>query len=118
MASKNLNKEIVEELKEIKKEEAEILEKEKSSEKILKSSSFKEVLEAAPALHEVNTFRSKVVRRLQKHRLLFTLFVALGIVLVWRGLWEITEHFITSAVVSLILGIVLLWLIKRYTDLH
>lgn len=118
MAKSLEDKKILDELKDIKDEEKEILKREDKVEETLESTSFKEIMDAAPAVKELSTFRSKFVRRIQKHKLIFTLFVAVGIVLVWRGLWELSESIIASAAVSLVLGIVLLWLIKRYTDLH
>ena len=119
MAKENLTeKKILAELKDIKEEEKEILAREDKMEETLDSRPFKEILDAAPAIKEVSAFRLRVVRRMQKHRLIFALLIALGIVLVWRGLWEVTESLISSAFISLILGILLLWLTKKYTDLH
>lgn len=106
-----------EELKKIENQEAKILEKEQKIEQeeaeILKVDKV-----VAGSIKDFSQLRSNFARRIAKHRFIYTLLISLGVVMVWRGMWELTESIITSSLVSLGLGVVLLWLIKKHTDIH
>lgn len=64
--------------------------------------------------------RMRFVRKLAKHKLLFSLLATVGVVLVWRGIWHTVDSLpiISAAIISLLAGIAILWLIGRYTDLR
>lgn len=68
---------------------------------------------------ETAFFHSYLLKKFSKHKLVFALVVIVGNVLIWRGIWHTADQLpiISSALVSLILGIGLLWLMKKYTDL-
>ncbi len=97
------------ELAEVKKEELKIVKEEK---KIREEE--KEIKQEIRG----SGFQDLFVSRLRKHRFINTLLVTIGVVLVWRGLWDVSERLIESSVVSLVLGLVLLWGIKKFSDLH
>lgn len=98
-----LESKILKEEEKIEKKEAEILTFDKSVTGVVK---------------DLSSFRSTLVRRIAKHKFIYTLVIALGVVMVWRGLWDLTESLITSSIISLLGGILLLWLIKKYTEIH
>ncbi len=127
---KTINKkeqQILEAVKQIKKaeqridqEEKEILLSEKKVLDVLHKSplaAFK--LEDGLSPREAAFFRSLLLRKISKHRLIFALVVTVGTVLIWRGIWHSADELpiISSAVVSLVVGIGILWLVKKYTDL-
>ena len=106
----------------IEKEESEILSAEK---KIIQSLNRRPLsaffIEPGTTAKELGFFRSIFVRRFsRKQRLLFALIVTFAVVLIWRGIWEIVDiiPFLSFAVVSLIVGILLIWFLQKYTDLH
>ncbi len=98
-----LESKILKEEEKIEKREAEILTLDKSVTGVVK---------------DLGSFRSNLARRIAKHKFIYTLLISLGIVLVWRGLWETTESLIASSIVSLMAGIILLWLVKKHTEIH
>jgi hypothetical protein len=63
--------------------------------------------------------RTRMVRKLSRHRFLFTMVITVAIVLIWRGIWEISEGivFLSSSFVALLAGVFILWFINRYTEL-
>ena len=104
-------KEILKEEEIIEKQQAQILKKEAEIEGI--------IVKEGQVLQELNKTRKNFVRKIAKHRFLFTLIVSTGIILVWRGIWEISAEvpFISQSVVALLIGLAILWLIERYSDL-
>lgn len=69
---------------------------------------------------EVSYLRALIVGRLaRRYRMLFTLVVTAGVVLVWRGIWNLLDvtPIMSSPVVSLLVGIFVLWVVQRYTEL-
>lgn len=69
---------------------------------------------------EIHLFRLALVKKLSRHKLTFALLVGFAIVLVWRGAWGVVDEVpvLNIALVSLALGILILWILKKYTDLH
>jgi hypothetical protein len=68
---------------------------------------------------EVQILHNFFVKKLSKHRLLLTIIITFGVVMVWRGFWEITSvlPFLSSPIVCLIVGFLVLWGVKTYTEL-
>lgn len=78
---------------------------------------------------ERTLFRKRFLKRIIKHKLLFSVLVTCGIVLVWRGIWHAADaliwhgetmfpfNYLMSAIISFCIGIGILWLVNRYTDL-
>lgn len=116
-------KKIEEAEKHIEKEEQRILHAEQS---ILKSnkkglrSFFTEDLSPP----ERYFLRQRLLKRFAEHKLIFSLIFTIGVVLVWRGIWHAAdivftpENYLISAALSFAVGLLILWLIDRYTDLN
>lgn len=106
--------------KKILVEEGQILRKEQQIEEVLEGKEFKTLLENGEALKDLNSVRKRIIRRIAKHRFIFTLIVSTAIVLVWRGIWEISSIIpvLSQSIVALAIGLLILWLIERYSDLH
>lgn len=120
-----LQEKILQEAEKIEKAEKRIEEQEKrilKSEQVvantMQSQPFQELVQNGQTLKSFSYLRDIVTRRIAKHKFIYTLLISLGIVLVWRGLWETTESLITSSIISLIAGIILLWLVKKHTEIH
>lgn len=105
--------------KKIEVEEEKILKEEEKIDKVIESPKFKNLVENGDALADLNNTRKRIIKKIAKHRFLFTLIVSLGIVLVWRGLWEISAGIpiLSQSIVALVLGLGILWFIEKYSDL-
>jgi hypothetical protein len=68
---------------------------------------------------ELQILHKVFVRKLAKHRLVFTVIITFGVVLIWRGFWEVTAvlPLLSSPIVCLIVGFIVLWGVKKYTEL-
>lgn len=97
------------------REEQKILQMQEGLEKLVK----KEEKEEKVVATELNFFQRVIISKLKKHKVIFQMLIIFGIVLVWRGLWNLfdTIPFISYSLVSLILGVILLLLLNRITDL-
>lgn len=112
-------KRILEQEKRIEETEKRILAEEGVIVQTLESPQFQQVVKSGRMMGELNRFRHSFASRISRHRFIFTLAVSTGIVLVWRGIWELTAitPFISESVIALIVGLVLLWALERYSDL-
>lgn len=113
-------KKILIEEKKIEKLEKKIANDEKFLTKTLQSKAFKTALSNGKHLQSVERTRRKLTAKIAKHRFIFALLVVTGVVLVWRGIWEYsaTLPFLSYSLVALIVGIIILWLLGKYTDLN
>lgn len=104
------NTKVLNEEKRIEATEEEVLNQEKKIERTLASNELK----------DFNQTRRAFVNRIAKHKFIFTLIASTGIILVWRGIWELTSRLpiLSDSFVALILGVGILWLIERYSDLE
>ncbi len=116
----NVESKLLKEAGRIEKTEEKILKQEQTISKVIGGDQFQTLLQNAEILTKVERTRRFLVRRIAKHKFIFTLIVATGIILVWRGVWEITAviPILSQSIVALLLGVTILWLIERYTDLH
>ena len=110
---KNLEGRIMKKEEVIEEKEKEIL---KIEEELL--SSVEEIKTSEKILSKAGYFRRKMVRKLARHRFLFSVLVSFGAVLIWRGLWDITSSIpvLKESGVALILGFFILWLLEKYTE--
>lgn len=71
------------------------------------------------SFNRIELMRQLILRKISRKKFVFTLIGIFGVVLVWRGIWEVTEvmPILQYSVVALLVGIGILWLIERYTDL-
>jgi len=52
----------------------------------------------------------RVRRRLSRHPIIYAFIGSVGIILLWRGIWVVTDPFDPSGIMSLILGVLILLL--------
>lgn len=97
---------IAQEIHKIEELESDLLAKEKEVEK--------DVL----WLKKADIHRRRVVKRLAKHKFVFSTLVTFAIVLIWRGLWSVADMMpvIKDTGASLILGFGILWFLEKYSD--
>jgi hypothetical protein len=111
---------IQKELKKIEDLESDLLAKEgevlRAEERILASE--KEVAKEIAWLKRAESHRHQIVQRLSKHKFLFSTLVTFGVVLIWRGLWNLTDMLpvIKDTGVSLLLGFGIIWFLEKYSD--
>ncbi len=111
---------ILREEEKIEKTEEKLLKEEKVVIKTLESKQFETLLQSSSVLRDLGKTKKGVIRKIAKHKFVFTLIVSTAIILVWRGIWEESAALpiISSSLVALLVGVGILWLIERYTDLH
>ncbi|MBI3485591.1 hypothetical protein HY025_01455 [Candidatus Daviesbacteria bacterium] len=103
----------------IKQEEKEILESEQKILATAKEHPLKTLVRHGLSRRGIGFIRATYLKRLSKHRFIYALIVLFAIVLVWRGFWETTSlvPFLANPVIALLIGIGLLWILKKYTNL-
>lgn len=108
---KDLEGKILKEEEVIEAKEKEIL---KIENKIL--TSVEDIQTTEKILSKAGYYRRKIVRKLARHRFLFSVLMSIGGVLIWRGLWDITASLpvLKESIVALLLGFFILWLLERY----
>lgn len=113
-----LEKKIFGEIKNIESLEKEIKKSEENISKNL-TQGIKTMSKDGINYREASLIKKSILRKIAKHKFLFTVLVTLGVVLVWRGFWGFTESipFLENSLVSLIIGFSILWLIEQYTEL-
>lgn len=57
----------------------------------------------------------RILKRFAKHKIIFSLLLTTGVVLVWRGIWHTADELpiISISLVSLGVGLAILWLVNR-----
>jgi hypothetical protein len=117
---------ILKEEEQIKQTEAHIREDERKivdAEKVIMGSIKKHPIRALlPGgfnARELGLVKAVFTRKITRHRLVMAVLATIGVVLVWRGIWHAADElpFVSISLVSLLIGVGILWVIKRYTDL-
>ena len=110
---------ILKEEKKIEEETKKLLSLQYYIKKLLKQDIVQEEKEEAIVDTETTFVQKMVINKAKKHKILFPLVVVTAVVLVWRGLWGIFDAtpILSSSYVSLLAGIVLLWLFNKFTEL-
>lgn len=108
------------ELKKIEHLESELLAKEGEileTERLVLSHE-KEVEKDIAWLKRADLQRRQIVKRLAKHKFLFSMTVTFGFVLIWRGMWGVADvlPIVKDTGVSLLLGFGILWFLEKYAD--
>lgn len=100
--------------KEIVKEEGEIIHEEKFLRRNLNR-----VISIERTLRDAAKTRAQFLRKFAKHKFIFSMISGIGVVLVWRGLWDVSEMVpgLESSVVALVVGMGILILLEKYTEL-
>ena len=111
--SNKLEQQIIDKESSIEKSEKEIIELEQE---IL--AKVEKLDHVEKTISKMEHYRRRTVKKLAKHRFIFSILVSLSFVLVWRGLWDITASLpiLEDAGVALIIGFFMVWLLERYTD--
>jgi hypothetical protein len=105
----NLEKRIIKEIKSV-----ESLEKRLSGEELELQEQEKEM---SSRVNKLLHWRDAFVRNFsQQHRIIFNTLLTVGVILISRGVWEISASipFLSSASISLVVGIAVLIVINRY----
>ena len=110
-----LEKQILKQTEKIERAEDQILQEEK---KILAAE--KEIIKSGLQTTSLPILRSVLVKKISRHKLLFALVATIGMVLIWRGTWHTVDELpiLNISLVSLLVGVLVLWFLKKYTDLH
>lgn len=79
----------------------------------------RQIAQEVRSVEKVTFLQKLFIRKMKRHEILFAIIVLMGVVLVWRGLWGIfdTTPVISYSVVSLFVGLFLLWLFDRIKSL-
>ncbi len=78
-----------------------------------------EVKQEETVIAQVETKRKRFVRKLAKHKFLFSMVASLGVVLVWRGLWDVTAELpvLKDSLVALLIGFAIIWFLEKYSEI-
>lgn len=112
-------REIESELKRIREDEVKILSEEGQVLKAVKNIERYEILGEQKSLNHFSKFRRLFIREASKHKFIFSMTVVFGVVLIWRGLWDVSEQIpiISDSIIALFVGMAILWFIERYSNL-
>lgn len=104
----------------IAREEKKIEDHEKRIARNLHQLSYDALRERVITLRGFNYLRQVFLRKVGRRKLLFALFVTLGWVFVWRGVWHTIDEIpiLNLSVVSLGIGVFIIWLLKEFTNPH
>ena len=75
--------------------------------------------EMLSGVRKMLSWRKTFVQKLSQHKAVFSTLLATGVVLISRGIWELSAHlpFLSSSIVALLTGIIILSAINRYPNL-
>lgn len=119
---KGFESEILEKEKEISQLERKIEEKE---EKILATE--KKIFNAVGGLKfisdgiskfEAKFLRFSLVKKFHKHKTIYSIVTLFSIVMIWKGIWDLVDNApgISSPLVSILLGITILWFTDKISE--
>lgn len=110
-----LEGEILKEQKKIEQEEVKMLKKEDEI-----KNEVDQIEKSTQALNSIERYRHNVVKKLAKHKFVFSMIVSLGVVLIWRGIWDITAELpiLKENFVALLVGFAIIWFLEKYSEVH
>ncbi len=78
----------------------------------------KEIEKNVVWLKKADQQRRHIVKRLAKHKFLFSMLVTFGVVLIWRGMWGLSDILpvVKDTSISLFLGFGILWFLEKYSE--
>lgn len=78
-----------------------------------------DVVKEVEKVESVEDLKTNLIVHAKHHKLLFPLVVAVGVVLVWRGLWNLFDQLpiVSYSVISLALGLIILWAFNRFNSI-
>lgn len=73
----------------------------------------------ARGMKRMTRVRAAFVRNISRYRLIYSILGGVGVTLFWRGIWETSARLpiLASSLAALVVGILILVAINRYTDL-
>src|SRR5579859_3668241 len=107
-------KKVLEEEKVIEHQEEKI---EKSEKIIAKEES--QIINIEKSLQEASKIKIGFIKKFARHKFIFSMIGGIGIVLVWRSIWDISTviPLLQSSFVALAVGLGILWVLEKYSDL-
>lgn len=77
------------------------------------------VEEEVERVENVEDFKQNLIFHARHHKLLFPLVVGIGVILVWKGLWNLVDQvpLLSYSLISLSLGLIILWAFNRFNSL-
>lgn len=78
-----------------------------------------EEVETVEKTEEMNSVQKNLITRAKHHKLLFPLLTGVGVVLLWRGLWNLFDQIpiISYSFISIVLGVIILWAFNRMNSI-
>lgn len=73
------------------------------------------VVKEVEKVEEIEGWKKYLITHTKHHKLLFPLIVGVGVVLLWRGLWDLFDNtpIISYSFISIALGLIILWAFNR-----
>ncbi len=70
-------------------------------------------------VESVDDLKKNLIFHARHHKLLFPLVVAVGAVLLWRGLWNLFDQIpiVSYSFISIALGVIILWAFNRMNSI-
>lgn len=105
---------VLDQQKELVKKQDVILEQVSSDEK-----EEEEVVAEVGEVEKVTNLQKNLITHAKHHKLLFPLIVGVGVVMLWRGLWNLFDQtpIISYSFISIALGIIILWAFNRMNSI-
>lgn len=77
------------------------------------------VEEEVEKVEQVSDIQKNLIVHAKHHRLIFPLIVGVGVVLLWRGLWDLFDQIpiVSYSFISIALGIIILWAFNRMNSI-
>jgi hypothetical protein len=107
--------------KKIHREEKRILKAEGKILKTIKKNPIKAVSRGGITRREAHFVRQTAIRRLTHHKLVWGILFTAVVVLIWRSIWTLLDTApspLSNPILGLIVGIIILWVLKKNTKLH
>lgn len=104
----------------IEKEERKIISAQESLLKRFKTKTVGYVLTKGLTQEDVNYLKKVFVLRIARHKFIFAVLVTFALVSIWRGTWHTLDEtpILSNALISLLIGYLIIWLLEKYTELH
>lgn len=78
-----------------------------------------EVVTEVAKVESVEDLKKNLIFHARHHKLLFPLVVGVGVVLLWRGLWNLFDQIpiVSYSFISIALGLIILWAFNRMNSI-
>ncbi len=114
-----LEKKIIDEEEKIEELEKKIDSKEgrilATQDKILRSTGSLKLVGSGLSKYQAKLLHSKFLKRLNKHKILYSFITLLAVILIWYGIQNLlaTIPFIHQPIIAIILGVLIVWFIDK-----